>query len=36
MSWGVLFRIREYLKDSLWFFPLIGAILGPLVALIVH
>ena len=36
MSWGVLFRIREYLKGSLWFFPLIGAILGPLVALIVH
>jgi uncharacterized membrane protein len=36
MSWGVLFRIREYLKGSLWFFPLIGAILGPLVAVIVH
>ena len=36
MSWGVLFRIRQYLKGSLWFFPLIGAILGPLVAVIVH
>ena len=36
MSWGVRFRIREYLKGSLWFYPLIGAILGPLVAVIVH
>ena len=36
MSWGVLFRIRQYLKGSLWFFPLIGAILGPLAAVIVH
>ena len=36
MSWGVIFRIRQYLKGSLWFYPLIGAILGPLVALIVH
>ena len=32
MSRGVLFRIREYPKGSLWFFPLIGAILGPLAA----
>ena len=23
MSWGVLFRIRQYLKGSLWFFPLL-------------
>ena len=29
---GVLFRIREYLQGSLWSFPLIGAILGPLAA----
>src|SRR5512133_1052271 len=36
MSWGVRFRIRQYLKGSLWLYPLIGAILGPLVALIVH
>jgi hypothetical protein len=36
MSWGVLFRIREYLKGSFWFFPLIGAILGPLAVLIVY
>ena len=32
MSLGVLFRIREYLVGGLWFFPLIGAILGPLAA----
>ena len=36
MSWSARFRIRQYLKGSLWFFPLIGAILGPLVAVIVH
>ena len=36
MPWGVRFRIREYLKGSLWFYPLIGAILGPFVAVIVH
>jgi uncharacterized membrane protein len=36
MSWGTLFRIRQDIKGSLWFFPLIGAIIGPLVALIVH
>lgn len=36
MSWDVLFRIRGYLKGSLWFHPLFGAILGPFVALIVH
>ena len=34
MSWAALFRAREYLKDSFWFYPLIGAILGPLVALL--
>ena len=32
LSLGVLFRIREYLQGSLWSFPLIGAILGPLAA----
>ena len=36
MSWDVLFRIRQYLKGSLWFFPLIGAILSPLAGVIVH
>ena len=34
MSWAVLFRAREYLKGSFWFYPLIGAILGPLLALL--
>lgn len=36
MSWGVLFRVRQYLKGSLWVFPLVGAICGPLLALIDH
>jgi uncharacterized membrane protein len=30
MSWGFLFRIRQHLKGSLWFLPLVGAICGPL------
>ena len=34
MSWAALFRAREYLKGSFWFYPLIGAILGPLLALL--
>jgi uncharacterized membrane protein len=34
MSWAVLFRIREYLKGSLWYGPVAGAILGPLLALL--
>ena len=34
MSWAVLFRAREYLKGSFWFYPLIGAILGSLLALL--
>jgi len=32
MSRGVLFRIREYPKGGLWFFPLTGAVLGQLAA----
>jgi uncharacterized membrane protein len=36
MSWAVLFRAREYLKGSVWFYPLIGAILGSLLALLTH
>jgi len=32
MSWALLFRAREYLKGSLWVYPLAGAILGPLLA----
>ena len=36
MSWAVLFRTREYLKGSVWFYPLAGAILGSLLALLTH
>ena len=32
MSWALLFRVREHLKGSLWFYPVIGAVLGPLLA----
>jgi uncharacterized membrane protein len=34
MSWALLFRAREYLRGSLWFYPLTGAILGALLALL--
>ena len=34
MSWALLFRAREYLKGSLWVYPLAGAILGPLLAVL--
>ena len=34
MSWAILFRVREYLKGSLWYGPVVGAILGPLLALL--
>lgn len=34
MSFAVLFRAREYLRGSLWVYPLAGAILGVLVALL--
>ena len=30
MPWNVLFRVREHLKGSLWFYSVTGAILGPL------
>jgi uncharacterized membrane protein len=30
MPWGIVFRVRQQLKGSLWFLPLVGAILGPL------
>jgi uncharacterized membrane protein len=36
MSWALLFRAREYLRGSLWFYPLAGAILGALLALLTH
>jgi uncharacterized membrane protein len=34
MSCALLFRAREYLKGSLWVYPLAGAILGPLLAVL--
>jgi uncharacterized membrane protein len=34
MSWALLFRARQHLKESFWFYPVIGAILGPLMALL--
>ncbi|HYA53596.1 MAG TPA: DUF2254 family protein [Streptosporangiaceae bacterium] len=34
MSWAVLFRVREYLKGSLWYGPVAGAVLGPLLAVL--
>jgi uncharacterized membrane protein len=32
MTWERRFRLREYLRGSLWFLPLIAAALGPLLA----
>ena len=28
MSWGLLFRIRQTLKGSLWILPLVGGLVG--------
>ena len=36
MPWGVAFRLRSYLRQSLWFWPLVGATLGPLLAILVR
>ena len=30
--WGLVFRIRQYLRGSLWFLPVLGGILGALLA----
>src|SRR5262245_34966379 len=32
MTWATRFRIREYVKGSLWVLPLVGAVLGGLLA----
>ena len=32
MTWATRFRIREYLRESLWVLPALGAVLGILVA----
>ena len=34
MSFAVLFRAREYLRGSVWFYPLAGAVFGVLLALL--
>ena len=34
MSFAVLFRVREYLRGSVWFYPLAGAVFGVLLALL--
>jgi uncharacterized membrane protein len=34
VSWGLLFRLRQQLKGSLWFFPLTGAVAGLLLAML--
>src|SRR5215217_5017334 len=34
MSWAARFRVRQYLKGSVWFYPLIGALVGPVLALL--
>lgn len=29
MSWGIVFRLRQQLKGSLYALPVLGALLGP-------
>jgi uncharacterized membrane protein len=36
MSWGFAFRLRQYLKGSLWVVPLLGAALGPALGVLDH
>jgi uncharacterized membrane protein len=35
MAWATRFRLREYLRESLWVVPCLGAVLGLLAALVV-
>jgi len=35
MAWATRFRIREYLRESLWVVPFLGAVIGVLGALVV-
>jgi len=35
MTWAARFRIREYLRESLWVVPFLGAVAGLLGALVV-
>jgi len=34
MSWAARFRVWQFLKGSLWFYPVLGAVAGPLLALL--
>lgn len=34
MNWAARFRFRQYLRESLWVYPLAGVILGGLLALL--
>jgi uncharacterized membrane protein len=36
MSWGFTFRLRQFLKGSLWVVPLCAAIAGPLLGVLDH
>jgi uncharacterized membrane protein len=36
MSWGFAFRLRQYLKGSLWVVPLLAAVLGPALGVLDH
>ena len=31
MSWGLRFRVRQYVKGSLWVFPVLGGVAGSLI-----
>ena len=35
MTWATRFRVREYLRESLWVVPAVGAVIGLLAALVV-
>ncbi|MFO7533958.1 MAG: hypothetical protein R6W93_15995, partial [Candidatus Limnocylindrales bacterium] len=32
MSWGIAFRVRQYIKSSLWLVPLVGGLIGLVLA----
>ena len=34
MSWGLRFRVRQYVKGSLWAFPVLGGVAGSLIGVI--
>jgi uncharacterized membrane protein len=36
MSWGISFRVRQYVKNSLWLAPLIGGLTGLILAELAH